>query len=87
MNLNPNQNQSREGYSVKAEKLTGLPQYPGFSRVFNTREEAEEALEQLEKEPGYRYSIAYVRENFNRAMDSEGNFTLSTFYEIPEPRK
>ena len=52
MNLNPNQNQSREGYSVKAEKLTGLPQYPGFSRVFNTREEAEEALEQLEKDIG-----------------------------------
>jgi len=81
-----NQTQYRDGYSVKAEKLTGLPEYPGYSRVFNSREEAEEALEQLVKDSNYSYSIAYVRENLNRAMDSEGNFTLSTFYEIPEPR-
>lgn len=43
----------------------------------------------MERKPGAAYSVVYVREYFNRAMDKDGNWTLSTFAEgtYKGPRK
>ena len=72
----------RESYAIRIRKKFYPPEYlPGY----NTRAEVERYLQTMQREQGCIYTIVYVREYFNRAMDKEGNFTLSTVAEITEP--
>ena len=72
----------RESYAIRIKRNL-LP--PEYLAGYNTRAEVEEYLQTMEREQDSIYTIVYVKEYFNRAMDKEGNFTLSTVAEIREP--
>ena len=73
----------KESYAIRITRGGALP--PGYLPGYASRAEAEKALGEMEREPGYGYAIVYVREYFNRAKDSQGNYTLSTIAEQNEP--
>ena len=72
----------RETYAIK---ITKGAQAPGYLTGYASREEAERALAERQREPGSNYSVVYVKEYLNRAQDEEGNYTRSTIAEIKEP--
>jgi len=74
----------RETYAIRITRdLLPPAYYPGYE----TREEAEKALGEIEREKGASYKVVYCKEYFNRAMDEEGNYTLSTIAELPDPNE
>jgi len=75
-------NQFKDSWAIRLDRNLFTPGYlPGYA----TKEEATKALQETDKTPGDRYSVVYVREYLNRAMDSQGNYTLSTIAEQKEP--
>ena len=69
---------------IYAIKITTRLLPPRYLAGYNTRAEAEIALNEMEREPECYYSVVYVTEYFNGAMDRNGNYTLSTIAEIQE---
>jgi len=73
----------KESYAIRINRNLLPPEYlPGY----NNRAEVEEYLQTMEREEGAIYSIVFVREYFNRARDQDGNFTISTIAELPDPK-
>lgn len=71
--------QYRDSYAIREDQPQLPPKYyPGYE----TKQEAEGALGQMDRKPGAVYSVKKVREYLNRARDADGNYTLSTVAEI-----
>ncbi|MCZ8162913.1 MAG: hypothetical protein O9275_19780 [Microcystis sp. LE19-196.1B] len=72
-----------ESYAIKE---THKMQFPKYYTGYRTKDEALKALENLSKQEGKNYSVVYVKEYPNQAIDQNGNLT-STVSEIPAPEK
>jgi len=74
----------RKSYAIKITNRLYPPSYlPGFE----TRQDAERHFRGLIQEAGCSYSVVYVNEYLNGAIDCKGNYPVSLIAEIIEPDK